>query len=167
MLAAVVWSFGALSPTAQFSYETALIIQGDTPAEDMINTGSGWKVLNSGAYTPNPPSREEVFHYNSVGPGERLDGSRYPWGWETEGYEGPGLRSRGAAQPSGTASLYPAPGEPHHQPQTEATHFCEVFQTLLQCLPGNLKPKLEKDHESQTPHTRCRDAAGDGRDRHC
>ena len=38
VLAAVVWNFSALAPAAQISNEAGLIVQGDTPAEEVVNT---------------------------------------------------------------------------------------------------------------------------------
>lgn len=79
VLAAVVWNFGEYKPLAQMTNKTAFIVQGNGTAEEVINTGSSWKVFKDEAYTPpaTAPSR------TVVGPGDEVDGSRYPYGWET------------------------------------------------------------------------------------
>jgi len=82
VLAAVVWNFGEFSPLAQMSNKTALIVQGNNEAEGVVNTGNSWKVYKNEAYTPlvaQPPS-------TVVGPGEELEGSSYPYGWELIDY---------------------------------------------------------------------------------
>lgn len=76
VLAAIVWNFGEFSPLAQMSNKTALIVQGNSEAEEIVNTGNSWKVYKNEAYTPIQPSGV------SVGPGDEVYGSRYPYGWE-------------------------------------------------------------------------------------
>ncbi|MBN2288294.1 MAG: alpha-L-rhamnosidase N-terminal domain-containing protein, partial [Candidatus Glassbacteria bacterium] len=87
LLAAVVWNFGEEVPWAQISHSTAFLLQGDTEAESVANTGEKWKVSESGAYSPLPISREQIPSFCVVGPGDRVDGSRYPWGWEKPGFD--------------------------------------------------------------------------------
>jgi alpha-L-rhamnosidase len=85
-LAAVVWNFAELAPMAQMSSETGFILQGDTDAEKPVNTNSTWKCLSDPAVEMIPLDRKEVPYYSVVGPGERVDGSQYPWGWEARAY---------------------------------------------------------------------------------
>lgn len=80
VLAAVVWNFGEYSPLAQMTNKTALIVQGDSNAEEVVNTGTSWKVYKNEAYTPIQPSG------TVVGPGEDVDGPKYPYGWESVDY---------------------------------------------------------------------------------
>jgi len=87
VLAAVVWNFGELKPWAQFSIKTALIIQGNSPSEEIVNTSTSWKVMKDPAYSPAPASSEETSgQFVVVGPCDRVDAALYPWGWETTGY---------------------------------------------------------------------------------
>jgi alpha-L-rhamnosidase len=44
VLAATVWNFGESAPVAQMSYRTGFLMQGDTSAEALVNTGKSWKV---------------------------------------------------------------------------------------------------------------------------
>ncbi len=87
VLASVVWNFADLAPMAQMTNETGLIVQGNTEAEAAVNTNSGWKAFRSGAFEMIPLDRNVVTGYTVVGPGERIDGDRFPWGWEQPGYD--------------------------------------------------------------------------------
>jgi alpha-L-rhamnosidase len=117
VLAAVVWNFGEHRPVYQITQETGFILAGNGPAEQLVNTGkdSGWKVLQNDAYTP---IQIRVGHwYYVVGPGEKIDGARYPWGWREIHYDdsdwttvaviGPGRPARG--QPDAEWQLMPRP----------------------------------------------------------
>jgi len=79
ILAAVVWNFAEFKPIAQISFKTAFIVQGDSKTEASINTGDTWKVFKNNAYIP---PRERSSH-TTVGPGDVVDGSKYPFGWNT------------------------------------------------------------------------------------
>ena len=89
VLAAVVWNFGIWSPMVQTSERTAFIVQGDAQAEAAVNTGprNGWVSLHDTAYEAIPIPREAVPYFYVVGPGERIDGAKYPWGWEQPEYD--------------------------------------------------------------------------------
>lgn len=87
-LAAVVWNFGEMRPWAQFSFRTALIVQGNGPLESIVNTSGLWKVVANGAYSPAPAGARETYgQFVVVGPCEKVDACRYPWGWELPGYD--------------------------------------------------------------------------------
>src|SRR5207248_8044388 len=45
IIAALVWNMGEYAAVAQISNQTALVVQGDTKAEALINTDASWKVL--------------------------------------------------------------------------------------------------------------------------
>ncbi len=78
VLAAVVWNFGRYKPLAQISLKTAFIVQGNNRAEQVINTDKSWLVYKNEAYIP-PAKRPPR---TVVGPGDEVDGARYPYGWE-------------------------------------------------------------------------------------
>jgi hypothetical protein len=83
LLAAVVWNFGEDKPWAQFTLKTALIVQGNSAAEQIINTNASWKVLKNKAYMPaSADAKETLGQFIVVGPCDRVDGSQYPWNWE-------------------------------------------------------------------------------------
>jgi alpha-L-rhamnosidase len=102
VLAAIVWNFGIWSPMAQHSERTALLMQGNTEAEEIVNTGDGWVSLHSDAYQVIPMTRDKVPYFYVVGPGEELDAASYPWGWRGVDYDDstwqPVMRA-GGAQP--------------------------------------------------------------------
>jgi hypothetical protein len=82
VLAAVVWNWGAERPVAQFSRQTAFLLQGNSPREAAVNSGPGWKVLRNDGYSPIPVVGSAVGGYFASPPGEAIDARRYPWGWE-------------------------------------------------------------------------------------
>ena len=41
-IAAVVWNFGKDIPVAQITNKTGFILQGNTPAEEIVNTNNSW-----------------------------------------------------------------------------------------------------------------------------
>ncbi|MBW7998000.1 MAG: Bacterial alpha-L-rhamnosidase [Candidatus Glassbacteria bacterium] len=91
-IAAVVWNFGKHVPYAQMTWETGFLMQGDSDAESSVNTGtdSGWKVLDDKSYSPIPINTSTMGAFTVVGPGERVDGHRYPWGWLEPGFDDEG-----------------------------------------------------------------------------
>ena len=87
ILAAVVWNFGDDKPWAQFTLKTALIIQGNSVVEEIVNTDNSWKILKNKSYSPTSSDiRETLRQFIVVGPCDRLDAGKYPWNWETERY---------------------------------------------------------------------------------
>ncbi len=87
VLAAVVWNFAELAPIAQMSNETGFILQGDGLQEASVNTDASWKCLENRGIERIPLDRKKVPFYSVVGPGERVDASRYPWGWEAPEFD--------------------------------------------------------------------------------
>ena len=84
LLAAEVWNFGDLKPWAQFSLKTALIVQGNSATEELVNTDSSWKVIKNQAYSPaSAGGKETSGQFVVVGPCDQVDAAKYPWNWET------------------------------------------------------------------------------------
>ena len=87
VIAALVWNWGAARPVAQFSHRTGFLLQGDSPVEaELVNTGTGWKVLRDLAYSPIVITTASMGNYYAAAPGDSIDGSRYPWGWDRADY---------------------------------------------------------------------------------
>ena len=86
ILAAQVWNAGPLRPVAQHSLRTAFVLQADQARYDgLLNTGADWRVLHNEGYTPVGPDHDTLQTYIVVGPGDRIEGDSFPWGWtETE-----------------------------------------------------------------------------------
>ena len=87
VLAALVWNWGAERPVAQFSYRTGFLLQGDGARESVVNTDQDWKVFHNAGYEPIPIRSSDVGGYYAAPPGESVDASRSPWGWEQLGYD--------------------------------------------------------------------------------
>ena len=81
VLAALVWNWGADRPVAQFSRQTAFLLQGDSSREAIVNSGPEWKVLRNTGYAPIPVLGDAVGGYYASPPGESIDARHYPWGW--------------------------------------------------------------------------------------
>lgn len=85
-LASVVWNYAERKPVAQISYDqTGFILQGNTGHEAVVNTDTTWVCLRNKAYAP--WTEWQVLGYYVAGPGEELEASAYPWGWEQPDYD--------------------------------------------------------------------------------
>ncbi len=76
-----VWQWGDKKPWTQLSHRTAFVLQGDSDIEAIINTNETWLVQKCDAVSFFNISREEFPHTTGVGPGERWDIEKYPFGW--------------------------------------------------------------------------------------
>ena len=86
-IAALVWNMGTLAPVAQVSNQTAFLLQADNINDTLINTDSSWKVSLDKAYSPcSINNGERLKTYMVIGPGDDVDASLYPWGWEQTGF---------------------------------------------------------------------------------
>ncbi len=111
VLAAVVWNFGDMIPEAQFSQQTAFILQGAEEASLMVNTDETWKVMENEAYDVIPSGEFQLYSYLVVGPGEVIDGNQWPWGWERADYDDSDWKEPVRLEPgyprgSGTGALW-------------------------------------------------------------
>ncbi len=79
IIAAVVWNFGEEKPVWQISYQTAFILQGDTKAEEIINTDTSWKCTQNKAYSPLQP--QLTYTYYAAGATEKIDIKNFPHDW--------------------------------------------------------------------------------------
>ncbi len=108
VLAAVVWNGGENAPFAQMTFQTGFILQGDGPEEALVNTDTSWRALQNPAYSPEPLDMARLQTYIVVGDGERVDGARYPWGWEQPAFDDRGWPNARtlwfAAKPRGLGS---------------------------------------------------------------
>lgn len=87
VIAALVWNMGDLAAVGQVSNQTAFLVQGNTEAENILNTDNTWKVLKDEAYTAcSLDNGAKLKAYMVVGPGDQVDGNSYPWDWEKINY---------------------------------------------------------------------------------
>lgn len=98
VLAAVVWNFGPHAPEAQISAGTGFLLQGDTEAERIVDTGPAWKCARDEAYSPLPVTDKDVNGFYVAGPGERVSAAAYPWGWEQADFDDSGWRQAAAGE---------------------------------------------------------------------
>lgn len=82
VIAAVVWNFGQYAPDAQTTDRTAFLLQGDTPTERVVDTNTQWKCVRNEAYAPLHYTHAQMRGYFVMGPADKVDGAKYPWGWE-------------------------------------------------------------------------------------
>jgi hypothetical protein len=80
VVSAIVFNEGASRAVAQMSYRTGFILQGDTPAEEELNTGPNWKCYRDSSYHPLPVVL--VYSYYAAGPDELVDMKLHPNGWQ-------------------------------------------------------------------------------------
>lgn len=84
LLAAVVWNFAEEKPIAQITFnQTGFLVQGNTEAEEIVNTNASWKCEKNPAYSSRT---KRVRGYYAAGAGEAIDSKAYLWGWEQNGY---------------------------------------------------------------------------------
>jgi hypothetical protein len=108
-IAAVVWNFAELAPMAQMTSETGLIVQGDGKTEAAVNTNSSWKAFRSAAVEMIPLDRKMTTGYTVVGPGEKIDGAKYPWGWEQPEFNDAEWRSAAPITEGGPRGIQDSP----------------------------------------------------------
>jgi hypothetical protein len=106
-LAAVVWNYGELAPESQVTWRTGFLLQGDAKAEAVANTNETWKSARNPSYAPIPFTHAQMRGYYVVGPGERMDGAAYPWGWETTGFDDTAWAAAAPVVPDGRAGGSP------------------------------------------------------------
>lgn len=106
VLAALVWNWGAYRPVGQVSLRSAFLLEGVESAESAVSTGRpGWRVLRDSSYSAIPVTGAATGGYYAASPGESVDASHYPWGWETADYDDanwPSAQSLTVAVPNGT-----------------------------------------------------------------
>lgn len=107
-VSAVVWNEGRVKPESQISYLTGFILQGNTAAEEILNTNDSWKTIKDDSYQPRSV---KVPGYYVAGPAEIVDMNSHVAGWEKAEFDdsqwvkarllGPGLTKDAAVNSSG------------------------------------------------------------------
>lgn len=78
--AALVWNESDFRPEAQISNKTGFILQGNSAAEEVVNTNNTWKCKKSQAYQPITSSIGYPTYY-VAGPGEFVNMHSFDHGW--------------------------------------------------------------------------------------
>lgn len=122
-LASIVWNFGAYKPVAQMSFQqTAFIVQGNGPSEQLVNTNASWKGIQNKSYKP---VSRDLKTYFVVGPGDEIDAAAYPWGWDKNNYNDSSWESVIPIMPGAGKGTMDYPGwqlVPRSIPQMELTN---------------------------------------------
>ncbi|MEO6993117.1 MAG: alpha-L-rhamnosidase C-terminal domain-containing protein [Lacunisphaera sp.] len=104
VLAAEVQSYGEDEPYAIMTLRTGFLLQGDTSAEEKVDTDGTWKVARDDSHRPLPLDQARLKTFIVVGPGDRLNGPQHPWGWTTTDFDDSSwvaARVLGHGQPEG------------------------------------------------------------------
>ena len=109
VLAAAVWNFAEEAPMAQITNETGFILQGDGAVEDVVITNRTWKSYKSAALRPIHFDPGPMRGYFVAGPGERVDGSEVPWGWESADYDDAAWKPAIPISPGGPRGIQDSP----------------------------------------------------------
>lgn len=88
VIAAQVWNLGGKGPVAQMTIgKTAFLMQGNSDNESAVNTAPGtWKVIKNDAFRLKPVTPQMVFGYYALGATDSIYADRFPWSWETTGF---------------------------------------------------------------------------------
>ncbi len=82
VIAAEVVNFGEYKNVSQVSVQTAFILQADRGLDIDINTGTAdWKVIKNEGYSAINITSEMMEAYYAAGPCDKVNDSKYPWGW--------------------------------------------------------------------------------------
>ncbi len=88
VIAAEVVNFGEYRKASQQTFQTAFILQGASTDEVNVNTGeTDWKVVKNYAYSVIPFTSDSLKTYYAAGPCDKVDASKYPWGWQNIYYD--------------------------------------------------------------------------------
>ena len=81
-IAALVWNEAEFRPEAQISFRTGFILQGHSPAEEILNTNTSWKCIRDAGHQPVPG------YFFAASKGEMVDMNQAIKGdWTADGYD--------------------------------------------------------------------------------
>jgi len=118
MIAAMVWNEADVRPEAQNSFRTAFIMQGNTAAEEILNTNESWKCKLDEGYQP-------ITGFFAASVGECVDMNRSVHGWTTIPFDDgdwSAAHSLFTGQPKGLSDGFGWMLVPSALPQMEMTH---------------------------------------------
>ena len=87
---------------AQISHRTGFVLQPDDLANKAVNTNDTWKVIEDPAYRQIVYKDNDArfrYNYYVAGATERVDATKYPWGWEQPAFDDSTLALRVANRP--------------------------------------------------------------------
>ncbi len=83
-LAVKVWNEADLRAVAQFSFKTALILQGQNELAKVVDTDKSWKVIEDKSYTP---LEQHIRGYYAAGAGDFIDMNKAVTGWKQQDFD--------------------------------------------------------------------------------
>lgn len=83
-IAVQVWNEADLRAVAQFSFKTALIVQGESAMAKVIDTDKSWKVLEDTSYTP---LKQYIRGYYAAGAGDFMDMNKAVGNWKSQDFD--------------------------------------------------------------------------------
>jgi alpha-L-rhamnosidase len=101
VLAVQVVNFAEAAPVYLMGKRAALIMQGDDSLSSIVNTDKSWKYLSDESISPlifKPGNPELFYQYYAAGPLEKVDASKFPWGWETSDYNDTSWKAASASE---------------------------------------------------------------------
>jgi alpha-L-rhamnosidase len=81
IISSQVWNWGELNGARQQTVRSAFILQGNTTAEQIINTNKTWKVSRDNGYFALPMDSETVGGGYIAGSTDSINGKMHPWDW--------------------------------------------------------------------------------------
>jgi len=84
ILAIKVWNEAEMRAVAQFSYKTALFVQGEGDLEKIVDTDGSWKVIKDESYTP---LKQDIRGYYAAGAGDFIDMNKALTGWKSQSFD--------------------------------------------------------------------------------
>jgi alpha-L-rhamnosidase len=86
VIAVQLWNMGGGAPAAQISYQTGFILQGNSDAEQIVNTNNTWRIIRNKAYYPEPFPPSRLGSY-IVGSCDSVVFRDYPFEWQSIQYD--------------------------------------------------------------------------------
>ena len=81
VLAATVWNFGTHAAIAQMSERVGFLLHGNGESESAADTNSSWQAERETAINT---LRAKIKGYYAAEPGERIDGTKFDWSWNSD-----------------------------------------------------------------------------------
>jgi len=121
-IAAIVWNEAESRPEAQISLRTAFILQGNTTAEEILNTNNTWKCFQNKGYAAITGVGYPTYYV--AGPGELVDMNKSVKNWmgaDFDDHNWPGAEQLEHGKPKGMSDAFGWMLVPSAIPQMERT----------------------------------------------
>ncbi|TDQ11100.1 alpha-L-rhamnosidase-like protein [Pedobacter metabolipauper] len=145
-LAALVFNEGPYQPVAQISFRTALMLQGSSKAEDVVNTNKSWRCFNDKSHQPFPG----WFPYAAT-KGEIVDMNLALGDWNKNNYDDskwPFAKDLSQARPKGKTDGFGLMLVPSSLPQMELSY--QRISTLRKATGMNVPSGFPKNKVALT-----------------